>query len=107
MENVRQTCNQCCICQEVRPQYYKPHQPRLMKASQLLKGSIVHYHYSRFPFAYPVKDISPPTVMNICYETRVWKYALLAIQKSPVKGTFIQDTNEPKALRPKTQKTKL
>ena len=79
LENIKHVCNNCRICQEVKPRYYKPEQTRLVKATQPFERLSIDFkgplpsskneyiltiidEYSRFPFAFPVKDISSTTV---------------------------------------------
>ncbi|XP_029646102.1 uncharacterized protein LOC115219939 [Octopus sinensis] len=81
LENVKQICRHCSICQEVKPQYYKPDSVNLIKAMQPFERTSIDFkgpipftkhpylltiddEYSRFPFGYPVSDTSARTVIK-------------------------------------------
>ena len=81
LENIKHVCNNCRICQEVKPKYYKPEQTRLVKATQPFERLSINFkgplpsskneyiltiidEYSRFPFVFPVKDICSTTVIK-------------------------------------------
>ena len=84
LEDVKKMTSQCSVCAEVKPQYYKPPVASLIKATQPFerlstdfKGPLpttsknrylltIIDEYSRFPFAYPCKDMTASTV-NDCF----------------------------------------
>ena len=78
LNSVKQICKDCKICQEVKPQYFKPEQAKLIKATQPFKRLSIDFkgplpitkyevmltivdEYLRFPFAYAVKDMTSAT----------------------------------------------
>ena len=82
MEDVKRVTSNCRICAELKPAFFKPNNPPLVKAvkpferlSMDFKGPLpsntknkymltVVDEYSRFPFAFPCPDMSAPTVKN-------------------------------------------
>ena len=81
VDNIKQICRDCRICQEVKPKYYQPPKSNLIKATQPFERISIDFkgpipstnnqymltivdEYSRFPFAYPVKDVSTNTVIK-------------------------------------------
>ena len=81
LDNIKQVYKECKICQEVKPRYYNPNKVKLVKAMQPLQRLSIDFkrplpskvhpflltiidEYSRFPFTYPVKDFSTPTVIK-------------------------------------------
>ena len=81
VDNVKQVCRDCRICQEIKPKYYQPIKSHLIKATQPFERISIDFkgplssmknpyiltmvdEYSRFPFAYPVTDVSTPTVIK-------------------------------------------
>ena len=83
--DVKRATSTCKVCAEVKPQFYKSEQNRLIKATQPMerlsldfKGPISSINsnkyllvivdeYSRFPFVYPCKNTASSTVIN-CLE---------------------------------------
>ena len=81
IDNVKQVCKDCSICQEIKPNYYRPGKAHHIKATQPFERISIYFkgllplkihpflltivdEFSRFPFAYPVKDVSTPTVIK-------------------------------------------
>jgi hypothetical protein len=82
MEDVKTVTSQCRTCAEIKPQFFRPKNPPLIKAlnpfdriSIDFKGPIgstnqnkyllvIVDEYSRFPFAYPCKDMTSSTVIK-------------------------------------------
>jgi hypothetical protein len=82
MEDVKAVVSQCRVCAELKPNYYRPKNPPLIKAMAPLdrlsidfKGPLpsctqnkyvltVVDEYSRFPFAFPCKDMTSVTVIK-------------------------------------------
>ena len=82
MEDVKRVTSNCRICAELKPAFFKPSNPPLVKAvrpferlSMDFKGPLpsatnnkyfltIVDEYSRFPFAFPCPDMSAPTVKN-------------------------------------------
>ena len=82
VEDVKQMTSSCPICAECKPQYAKPRQAQLIKATQPFerlnldfKGPLptvsrnrymltIVDEYSRFPFVFPCTDITSATVIN-------------------------------------------
>ena len=81
VDNVKQVCRDYRICQEIKPKYYQPIKSHLIKATQPFERISIDFkgplpsiknpyiitmvdEYSRFPFAYPVRDVSTPTVIK-------------------------------------------
>ncbi|XP_065678751.1 uncharacterized protein LOC136093613 [Hydra vulgaris] len=82
IDDVKRITNQCKLCCECKPRYYKPLKSNLIKATQPLerlnldfKGPLpsetnnkyfltIIDEYSRFPFAIPCPDISAQTVIK-------------------------------------------
>lgn len=75
---------ECSICQQVKPQYYRPDNVQLKKATQSFERILIDFkdplpsrnnpflltivdEYSRFPFAFPVKNTATSTVIK-CLE---------------------------------------
>lgn len=71
----------CHICQEIKPKYYRPEKAQLIKANQPFEHIAIDFkgplpsiknpyiltvvdEFSRFPFAYPVKDVLTSTVIK-------------------------------------------
>ena len=83
---IKKTVSNCDVCAKIKPNYYKPSNPPLVKATQPLerisidfKGPIpsvtankyiltVVDEYSRFPFAFPCKDLHTDTVKRCLTE---------------------------------------
>ena len=83
---VKHTCSKCRICAELKPSFYRPKNPPLVRATQPLerismdfKGPLpscsknryiltVVDEYSRFPFAFPCSDINAGTVIRCLTE---------------------------------------
>eukprot|EP00794_Sanderia_malayensis_P020739 gene20739-22770_t len=86
MEEVKRVTNQCQICAESKPQYHKPEEVPLIKATQPFERINIDFkgplpsnnenryflnvvdEYSRFPFVFPCSDISTSTVIK-CFTT--------------------------------------
>ena len=82
VEDVRQMTSSCPVCAECKPQYVKPPQSHLIKATQPFERLNVDFkgplpsasrnrymltivdEYSRFPFVFPCPDITSATVIN-------------------------------------------
>jgi len=81
IEDVRRMIASCKICAEVKPQFYKPPEMHLIKATQPMdrlsidfKGPLpsagknkymltVIHEYSRFPFGFPCRNMESQTVI--------------------------------------------
>ena len=74
MDQVRKVVNQCRICSEIKPNFYKPPNAQLIKATQpfegLLPSSTKNHHiltvideYSRFSFAFSCANMEACTVI--------------------------------------------
>lgn len=86
IDDIKKTVSNCNVCAKIKPNYYKPSNPPLVKATQPLerisidfKGPIpsvtankyiltVVDEYSRFPFAFPCKDLHTDTVKRCLTE---------------------------------------
>ena len=85
VDDVRKMCRSCQVCCECKPQFNKPEPSKLVKATQPLERLNIDFkgelssvsgnsyiltivdEYSRFPFAYPCKDMKTTTVIeNLC-----------------------------------------
>ena len=82
VEEIKKMTAGCPVCAEVKPRFYKPKRQNLIKATQPMerlsldfKGPLptntknryllsVIDEYSRFPFAFPCKDMTTPTVKS-------------------------------------------
>ena len=82
VEDVKRVCSQCRTCAEIKPQFYKPDSTPLIKATRPwerisidFKGPIsskccnpfllvVIDEFSRFPFAFPCKNVSSQSVIS-------------------------------------------
>jgi hypothetical protein len=82
LENIKSVIRQCSVCTQLKPKFYKPCNSPLIKATQPFerisidfKGPIpssTHNHYiltiidefSRFPFAFPCRDMTSSTVIS-------------------------------------------
>ena len=80
LEEVRRTCRECKICAELKPWFYRPQEGTLIKATHPweriavdfkgpVKGKrpyllVVIDEFSRFPFAFPCRDVSARTVIE-------------------------------------------
>ena len=83
VEEVRRVISDCTTCAKVKPQFYKPPEPRLIKATSPFERLSIDFkgplpssslsntyiltivdEFSRFPFAYPCRDISASTVIK-------------------------------------------
>ena len=81
-EEVKNLINQCPVCAELKPQFYKPPEAHLIKSTQPFERLNIDFkgplptssrnlylftitdEYSRFPFAFPCPDVSAPTVIK-------------------------------------------
>lgn len=86
LEDVKRVTSQCTICARLKPNYYKPDNPALIKSTQPLERISIDFkgplpsvsknkyiltivdEYSRFPFAYPCKNIDTGTVKQCLSE---------------------------------------
>ena len=84
-EDVRRTCSSCKVCSELKPQFHKPAQGTLIKATQPMERLSIDFkgplpsntrncyiltvidEYSRFPFAFPCSNMLSSTVIK-CLE---------------------------------------
>ena len=84
LDDVKRVTSQCKACAETRPRYYKPPEASLIKATRAYERLSVDFkgplpsssknkylltiidEYSRFPFAFPCKDMTSSTIIN-CY----------------------------------------
>ena len=78
-KETKEVCRQCQTCAEIKPRFFKPPQGQLIMATQTfemismdfkgpLKGKnpymlVIIDKFSRFPFAFPCRNISTKTVM--------------------------------------------
>ena len=86
MEDIKRVVSQCNICAHLKPNFYKPVNPPLIKASQPLERISIDFkgplpsvsqnkyiltivdEFSRFPFAFPCKDLHADTVKQCLSE---------------------------------------
>ena len=83
LEEVRKVCSSCPICSELKPQFFKAEDRTLIKATQPFERLCVDFkgplpkgasnnsymltvvdEYSRFPFAFPCKDMTSETIIR-------------------------------------------
>ena len=82
VDEIKKICHDCNICAKIKPQYYKPTEASLIKATQPFERLNIDYkgplpsnsknkyiltiidEYSRFPFAYPCRDMTTETVIQ-------------------------------------------
>ena len=82
LEDVKRVTNTCPICCEVKPQFFKPLQPHLIKATQPFERLSIDFkgplpsvtknrfiltiidEFSRFPFAFPCADMTTQTIID-------------------------------------------
>ena len=82
MNDVKRVCSSCTACAKLKPNFYRPEEANLVKATQPwerisldfkgpLKSSTrntffltVVDEYSRFPFVFPCTDVSASTVIK-------------------------------------------
>ena len=80
LDDVKSTCRECKICAESKPQFYKQAGETVVNATPPweriavdvegpLKGKLSHVlvvieEFSRFPYAFPCRDISAKTVIQ-------------------------------------------
>ena len=85
VEEVRRVCSECRVCSELKPRFYKPPESRLVHALRPFDRISVDFvgpkpsctqnkyllvmvdEYSRFPFAFPCRDMSAETVIS-CFQ---------------------------------------
>ncbi len=85
-EEVRNACNQCRSCSELKPRFYKPELGTIIKATSPFERISIDFvgpkpsntrnkylltvidEYSRFPFAFPTPDTSSSTVIKCLAE---------------------------------------
>jgi len=81
-EDIKTVISQCRTCAEIKPRYFKPVNPPLIKSTQPFERLSVDFkgplpsatqnrylfvivdEYSRFPFVYPCKDMTSATVIR-------------------------------------------
>ena len=81
-DDVKKLCHSCRICAELKPQFYRPQQNTLIKATQPLERWSIDFkgplrsssqnkymltivdEYYRFPFAFPCPNTTSATVMK-------------------------------------------
>ena len=81
-EDVKTVVSQCRICAELKPRFYKPKNPPLIKATQPFERLAIDFkgplpsaspnkyllvvvdEFSRFPFAFPCKDMTSGIIME-------------------------------------------
>ena len=79
---VKRVCSQCRVCAEVKPLFYRPKNPPLIKATKPMERLSMDFkgplpatsknrylltiidEYSRFPFAFPCPDLHASTVVS-------------------------------------------
>lgn len=83
IEEIRKVTSQCSTCLKIKPQFYKPPDSHLIKATSPFERISIDFkgplprsnnsncyllmivdEYSRFPFAYPCRDVSTATVIR-------------------------------------------
>lgn len=82
INEIRKTTQSCQACAECKPSFYKPEPTRLIKATQAFERLNIDFkgplpsagqerylltildEFSRFPFAFPCRDMSSQTVIN-------------------------------------------
>ena len=80
LEEIRRVCRECKVCAELKPRFFKPEQGTLIKATRPweriaidfkgpVKGRysyllVVIDEFSRFPFAFPCRDVTAKTVID-------------------------------------------
>ena len=90
MEDVKQVISKCQICARIKPQFYRPQNPPLIKATQALERLAVDFkgplpsvnqnkylltvvdEYSRYPWAFPCKEMTAKTVIDCLDEIFTW-----------------------------------
>ena len=86
MADIKSVISQCRICAVVKPNFFRPNNPPLIKATQPLERLSIDFkgpvpsctrnryllvvvdEYSRFPFIFPCKDMTAPTVIKCLQE---------------------------------------
>ena len=84
IDDVKAMCGSCVICNRCKPQFYRPIEGELIKATQPFERLSVDFkgplpsvtrnkyllvlidEFSRFPFVYPCKDASTESVLQSC-----------------------------------------
>jgi len=82
MEDIKTITSQCRVCAEVKPRFYRPNNPPLIKSTKPFERLSIDFkgplpssspnkymltiidEYSRFPFVYPCKDMTAPTILR-------------------------------------------
>ena len=82
MEDVKTVVSQCRVCAELKPRFYKPKNPPLIKATQPFERLAIDFkgpipsatpnkyllvvvdEFSRFPFAFPCRDMTSGIIME-------------------------------------------
>ena len=90
MEDVKRVINKCQVCARVKPQFYRPENPPLINATQALerlaidfKGPLPSFsqnkyllsvvdEYSRYPWAFPCKEMDAKTIIDCLDEIFCW-----------------------------------
>ena len=86
VDDVKRITSSCAVCQVCKPQFFKPPVSHLIKATQPFERLNIDFkgplpsstsnkymltivdEFSRFPFAFPCRDVSSNTVIN-CFNT--------------------------------------
>jgi transposase InsO family protein len=90
MEDVKRVISKCQVCARVKPQFYRPENPPLIKATQALERLAIDFkgplpsvgpnkylltvvdEYSRYPWAFPCKEMDAKTVIDCLDEIFCW-----------------------------------
>jgi len=85
LEDIKHVTSACPVCSELKPRFYKPRQNHLIKATRPFERLNIDFkgpvpsstgnpyiltivdEYSRFPFAYPCRDMTSATVKKNLY----------------------------------------
>ena len=86
MADIKSVISQCRICAVIKPNFFRPSNPPLIKATQPLERLSIDFkgpvpsctnnkylfvavdEYSRFPFIFPCKDMTAPTIIKCLQE---------------------------------------
>ena len=90
MEDVKRVISKCQICARVKPLFYRPENPPLIKATQALERLAIDFkgplpsvsqnkylltvvdEYSRYPWAFPCKEMTAKTIIDCLDEIFCW-----------------------------------
>ena len=93
INDVKEACESCRTCAEIKPKFFKPPMGKLVKATQPMERLNIDFkgplpsasrnkyilciidEFSRFPFCYPCADMSTKTVIR-CLENLFYTYGV-------------------------------